>query len=307
MGQINPLGLTEAQFKTYNQLRCPFCSMQLGFGDDILAKEVIDCPSCHGKFAYDDGFIERIVNIPVTFHFVWSLRLGMFQVGSATFKLGEIVNIKFKKPFFKVSGVFLVDAQGKFHDMIETDDYLIACVSLTNEGFQIVSSEKKPTATRQVSLNWSASGAESGTKIPVWHIFLQNTIDLLAKGEYAAVIVMAMMTFDSYLDGLLVEKLCSKHSLPEDFVNRLVMSPKFGRGDFLGYWLKNLFGKSFTKDCTYNDELKKFADMRLAIVHPTPKGFDESKLDFQSAQRCIEVTTKSIQWLSHLKLGILST
>lgn len=303
MSEIGAHDFPDMEFKLYNQIQCPFCSLMIEFREDIVGKDV-ECFKCKKKFWFDDGFIERIANTPVFLHNLLATRLGLLQSGETTLRIGESIRINFKKPFFKVSRVFLVDSEGHTYDTIETADYVVACVQVTNEGFLVVCSKKRNVDT-EVPINWIASGAESNRPIPVWHIFLQNSLDLLAKAEYGAVMVMAMMTFDSYLHQLLSERLRIKHALPQDLVNRIIMSPKFGRNEFLGYWLQSLFGKSFTKECLYNDDLKEFANMRVAIVHPTQQGLDESKLTFENAEKCIEIALKSIQWLSHLKLGLV--
>jgi len=306
MLQMNPYGVPEGQFEAYNQIQCPFCHMTLGFGEDIVGKDMIECSSCKKQFSYDDGFVERIANLPLGHLFVFSSRLGAFQIGKTSLNVGEFRDIIFSKPFYKVSGAFLVDSQGQVRESIETSDYSITGINLSNTGFRLISSKSNPNFQGIVDCSWIASGAASNRKIPAWHIFFQNMIDLLVKAEYGTVIVMAMMTLDSYLDNILLKNLTTQHKLPEELANRIILSPKFGRNEFLGVWLKALFGKSFTENCEYNTELKEFATMRVAIVHPTQEGLDETKLTFETAQKCIDVTVKSIKWLCYLKLGIIS-
>jgi hypothetical protein len=295
--------LSEVQFKLYNNLRCPFCSVGIGFGEDVVGKSV-ECPKCKKRFSFEDGFIEHLAAIPLTFHRILCTRLGLLQSGRTTVKIGELQTAKFTKPFFKLSGVYLTDPEGRIYDTLETDDYVVMPVQLANDGFRILSSGKN-YHSREVTVNWIASGSRGDLEIPIWHIFLQNTIDLLNKGEYATAIVMAITTFDCYLDDLLVDILSTKHGLPEDLVKRIVLSPKFGRDEHLSYWMKSLLGKSFTEDCPMNDALKEFADMRRDLVHPPSKRVDEKVLTEKKAEECIDVVIKSIKWINDLRLGKL--
>lgn len=139
--------------------------------------------------------------------------------------------------------------------------------------------------------------------MPIWHVFLQNSFDLLNKAEYGAAIVMVMTTFDCYLDDLLVGVLSKKYGLDQEFSDKIVLSPKFGRDEFLSYWLKNLLGKSFTAECPLNEKMKEFADMRRRLVHPTSEGVDKENLTDEKAKECIDVMIKSIKWINDLKLG----
>jgi len=299
--------LPEGPFKTYNQLKCPYCSVKISFGTsvDVVGNDV-ECVSCHKKFSFEDGFVENIADIPIHVLKLLGLRLGMMQLGSTEIHVGEMVRVKFKKPFFKVSGVFLLGPEDVCvaPDTMETEDYVIVAAHPTKEGFHLLSSGKSPHRD-VVTVLWIATGTESDREVPLWHIFLQTSVDLLNKEEYSTVIVMAMMTFDCYLDRLLADTLCSKHGLAEDLANRIVMSPKFGRDEFLGYWLKNLFGKSFTEECDLNEKLKGYGEMRNRIVHPSKDGFDEQNLTLERAEDCIGVVIKSIKWVNDLKLGKL--
>ncbi len=301
MPKVEVQQFSEGEFKTYNQLSCPFCPSQIGFLGDVIDKE-LECPSCKKKFSFDDGFIERIATTKLEVHRMIATRLGVIQIGNAKIKAGECSIIKFKKPFFKVSIVLLTDSEGTIHDTIETDDYLVSTINLTNDGFQLISSRKN-SFDGDIHVGWMASGAESDRKVPVWHIFLQNAIDLLNKAEYGATIVMSMMAFDSYRDKLFSEILSTKHALPKDLTGRIVTSAKFGRKDFLGYWMKNLLGKSFTEECPLNGDLKKFGDMRNAIVHPSQHDLNEGDLNYENAEKCLEVSIQSIKWINDLKLG----
>lgn len=296
--------LSEIQIKLYNNLRCPFCSVGIGFGEDVVGKNV-ECPKCKNKFSYEDGFIEQLAATPLTFLRTFCTRLSVIQTGRIAVKIGELRTVKFAKPFFKLSGVYLTDSEGRIYDdALETDDHTIMPVQFTNDGFRILSSSKNDHSG-EVTVNWIASGSRGELEVPIWHIFLQNTIDLLNKGQYAAVIVMAITTFDCYLDELLTEVLSRKHGLPEDLVKRIVLSPKFGRNEHLSYWLKSLLGKSFTEDCPLNDGLKEFADARRDLVHPPPKGAHETMLTERKAEECIDVVIKSIKWINDLKSGKL--
>ncbi|MGA2785863.1 MAG: hypothetical protein ABSF09_14330 [Candidatus Bathyarchaeia archaeon] len=80
--------LSTKEIKLYNNLVCPSCSISIGFGEDVVGKDV-QCVKCNNTFSFEDGFIEKLAVTPVRFLRAFPARLCVLQLGRVTIKIGE--------------------------------------------------------------------------------------------------------------------------------------------------------------------------------------------------------------------------
>ena len=283
----------------HQNVECPKCGSTIGFGAKIVNQNVV-CPGCNEPFHYDDGLLARLSKVPFHVLFLLPIRMGFIQSGRVSLTPGEIHEIKFQKPFHKVSTIILTNARGNIMEIYEDNEMVATPISPSENGFFLATSKKDPLSNLGArEVNWWAAGSESDEQVPVWHIFLQNAIDLIRKEEYPASVVVSLMSFDAYLSELLAVRMREKGLSPE-FMKSTILSGRYGRYERLSTWLKEFFGKSFSES-PYNESLKKFSDLRNRIVHPSVEGFDEKEITQEIAINAFEIVIKSMKWMSDLK------
>ena len=287
----------------HQNVECPKCGSTIGFGVKVV-NENVTCPSCNLRFHYDDGLLTRLSKLPFGVIFVMPIRMGFIQTGKASIHLGEMQQVKFQRPFHQVSAIFFTDDKGKLMEFYEDNEMVASPIEVGKTGFRLISSKKNLLKSAEAKeVDWWAAGSETDELVPVWHIFLQNAIDLIRKEEYAAAIVASIMSFDAYLAEILVTGMRQK-ALSRDFIKRTILSERHGRNERLSIWLQEFFGKKFTES-PYNDSLKRASDLRNKIVHPSVDGFDERSLTPETTVEVFTTVIKSMKWISDLKRGAL--
>jgi hypothetical protein len=289
-------------------IMCPQCKRGLGFGMDVVGKDDITCPNCKHVFSYDDGFVENITDLldRSGSRILFSLPIcaGVIEIDSVRVKVGEFKEVLFKTRFFKV-----YDAQLSVEDSqkpVYIDNRLILNGSafvptgITEKGFYVFSSSAdESNLLRETPIKYVAIGRDSGIeRVPIWHKFLQNVIDLIRKKEFGMAIVQTIATFDAFFDDFLTKQLKTKRNYDLDTIKNIL--EKRSRRDKLYYYLHYVTGQTF-EDSPYDEKLKDIADLRDKIAHPKEYKFNEAELTEQKALESLETVIRSIKWVNDTK------
>jgi len=287
-------------FRLHQSVKCPNCGSQIGYGQKIINQQ-LTCPSCKKNFHYNDGFTELLATIPAGVLFFLPVRVGLLQTGTVKIKVGELEEVIFGQPFYRISNVFFTTKDLRIYEVTQIDNVLISAPVVEKDRFVILSSRLPGTiGPGELEIKWYAIGSESDEPIPVWHIFVQNSIELIKKQEFGASIVLSVVAFDAFLSEFLTNILMNKFGFSSNLVKRTLLSHKYNRQERLSYWLEELTGKRFSKS-PYNEEMKRVADLRNKIVHPELEKFDEKELSKDEAVTALEIVLKSIKWINDLK------
>lgn len=173
-------------------------------------------------------------------------------------------------------------------------------IGVTEKGFYVFSSALNETdLLKEIQIEYVAIGKDSRLeKIPIWHKFLQNVIDLIRKKEYGMAIVQAIATFDAFFDDFLARQLKISRNYDLDRIQNIL--EKRSRREKLFYYLHYVTGQTF-EDSPYNKELENIADLRNKIVHPKEYKFNEADLTEEKALKSLETVIKSIKWVNGTK------
>ncbi len=288
---------------------CPNCGVGIGFGVDIVGKENITCPSCKHVFSYNDGFIENITDLVErsgsSILFSLPICAGVIEIDSVEVKIGKIKEVLFKTHFFKVYDALLTIGESqKRHTIIDNrlilNDSMFVPIRVTEKGFYVFSSALNETdLLKETRIKYVAIGRDSRVeKIPIWHKFLQNVIDLIRKKEYGMAIVQTIATFDAFFDDFLAKQLKIRRNYDLDTIQNIL--EKRSRREKLFYYLHYVTGQTF-EDSPYNKELKDIVDLRDKIVHPKEYRFNEADLTEEKALKSLETIIKSIKWVNDTK------
>lgn len=276
---------------------CSKCKVIIDYGSDIINKEDIECPECHNVFSYDDGLIEFLSNTKIDLIVLFPICAGVIESSGFRTKVGKTTKVQFKTPFYEVYSV-------DFGRPIETDEKLFQQIiftptEVTNKGFVVVSSSRNESLVNQeIEIAYTAMGRDFLESVPIWHRFLQGTINSIKAQQYGMAIVESVITFDAYFDEFLMTQLEKKRGYSSKCVRRIVET--YDRRDKLYYFLFYVSGKTF-EGSPYDKDLKDIADLRNKIVHPKEYTFNESVLTEDDAMKAVETVIKSIKWVNDTK------
>jgi len=294
---------------------CPNCRKGIGFGVDIIGKENIVCPNpnCKYVFSYDDGFIENITAfVEGNSSILFSLPIcaGVIEIDSVEVEIGKIKEVLFKTHFFKVYDVLLTTDESEKPTFMDNrlilNDAVFVPIGVTEKRFYVFSSTLKENNLRkETHIKYVAIGRDSRVeKIPIWHKFLQNVIDLIRKNEYGMAIVQTIATFDAFFDDFLARQLKIRRHYDLGTIQNIL--EKRSRREKLFYYLHYVTGQTF-EDSPYNKELKTIADLRDKIVHPKEYKLNEADLTKEKALWALENIIKSIKWINDTKNRNITT
>jgi len=278
-------------------IKCPNCKVGIGYGTDIINKEDIECPQCHRTFSYDDGFIEFLATTSTDVLFIFPICAGVMESGNLKIKVGKTTKVRFKTPFYEIYRI-------NFGRPVKTDESLFEQIILTplevsKEGFVVTSSSfNESMLNREIEIVYIANGRDFLENVPIWHRFLQSTINSIEAQQYGMAIVEALSTFDAFFDEFLMNQLMKKRGYSLELVRRIVET--YDRRDKLFYFLFYITGKTF-EDSPYNKDLEDTATLRNKIVHPKEYKFKESDLTKENAVKALETVIKSIKWVNDTK------
>jgi hypothetical protein len=278
-------------------IRCSNCKVGITYGSDIINKADIECPNCHSIFSYDDGFIEFLVTTVIDVLFFVPICAGVLESGDLRTKVGKATRVQFKTPFYELYGVDIARPE-------ETDEKLFEQIiftpaEVTSEGFVVTSSSSNESIINQeIEIAYSAKGRDFLENVPIWHRFLQSTINSIKAQQYGMAMVESVTTFDAYFDEFLMTQLKRKRGYSSKSVRQIVETRD--RRDKLYYLLFYVSGKTF-EDSPYDKDLKDIVDMRNKIVHPKEYKFSESVLTKDNAMKALETVIKSIKWVNDTK------
>jgi hypothetical protein len=278
-------------------IKCPNCKVGIGYGSDIINKEDIECPVCHSFFSYDDGFIEFLSTTEIHVFSFMPICAGVLETGDLKTKVGKATQIQFKTPFYEVYDVDI----GRHEDTDERlfKQIIFTPVEVTTEGFIVTSSSYDESVINQeIEVPYFAKGRDFLENVPIWHRFLQSTINSIKAQRYGMAIVESITTFDAYFDEFLMTQLKKKRGYCSELVKRIVET--YNRRDKLYYFLFYASGKTF-ENSQYDQDLKDIGDMRNKIVHPKEYKFSESVLTKDNAMKALETVIKSIKWVNDTK------
>jgi len=287
---------------------CPKCGAQFSFGKSMIGEESITYPHCKYVLSYDDGFIEYIARLVEvsgsSIFFSLPICAGIMEMKTTKVKVGKIKEVLFKIPFRQVYDVLLTKSGSKELQIVNNrlilKEAMFVPDGITEKGFYVFSSAlKESDILKEIEISYIASGRDSKVeKIPIWHKFLQNVIDLIRKKEYGMAVVQSMATFDAFFDDFLSRQLKSKRQYSSDRIKNIL--EKKSRRDKLFYYLHYVTGKTF-EDSPYNEDLHVVADLRNRIVHPKEYEFNEGELKEENALKSLETVIKSMRWVNKTK------
>lgn len=285
------------RFKLHRQVMCPNCKAQMGYGTDIINKKDIKCPKCQTIFSYDDGFIEFLATKPIDSLFLFPIYSGVEEIGPFKIRVGKATEVRFKTSFYEIYNI-------KFGRPVETDEKLfeqitLASVDISKDGFIVISSSFNDSIINQeIEIAYIASGRDFFEDVPIWHRFLQGSINSIGSQRYGMAIVESISAFDAFFDEFLMDQLMEKRGYSVECVRQI--ATRYNRRDKLFYFLFYVTRKSF-EDSPYNEDLKHFADLRNKIVHPKKYEFKESDLTKEEAMKALETVIKGIKWVNDTK------
>jgi hypothetical protein len=296
---------------TYRTLKCPFCKVIFGYGADLVGKENISCPKCQLSFCYDDGFIEQLASFAnekgcPSLLFMLPICAGFIEMGSINVEVGKCKEVKFQGKFLNVYDVKLScnDRKAFFpvKGLLISDELTFVPVDITATGFKIIScGRQNEDLLKRVNIDYYVIGRDSNIEeLPIWHQFLQNSIELFRKGEFGMVIVQSIATFDVFFDNFLSTQFLKirKENYTENDVRTIIR--RSSRREKLFYYLYYVTGKTF-EDSPYNKPLKEIADLRDKIVHAKEENFDEAVLTEENALKAIFTVINSIKCVNDTK------
>jgi len=285
------------RFSIHRNVKCPNCGVQIGYGTDIINKEDIECPNCHGIFSYDDGFIEFLASTSIDVLFILPICAGVEESRNFKIRVGKATKVQFKTPFYEIYNV-------EFGRPEKTDEKLFEQIILTpveirKDGFVAVSSSyNESMINREIEIAYFAKGRDFLENVPIWHRFLQSTINSIEAQQYGMAIVEAVSTFDAFFDEFLMNQLIVKRGYSLKLVKHIVET--YSRRDKLFYFLFYTTGKTF-EDSPHNNDLEGIVTLRNKIVHPKEYKFTESDLTKENAVKALETAIRSIKWLNDTK------
>ena len=280
-------------------IKCPNCKVGIGYGTDIINKEDNECPKCHSIFSYDDGFIEYLATTtPINALFFLPIYAGVMEHRNLKIKVGKATKVRFESPFYEIYGVDFGRIEGKTDEKL-FEQIILAPIEVNKDGFVLVSSSFNDSIiNRETEIIYLAKGRDYLENVPIWHRFLQSTINSIKAQQYGMAVVESISTFDAFFDEFLVNQLMQKRGYSLELVRRIVET--YNRRDKLFYFLFYITGKTF-EDSPYSKDLEDIATLRNKIVHPKEYKFKESDLTEENAMKALETVIKSIKWVNDTK------
>lgn len=287
------------RFHVYRScIKCPNCKIGIGYGTDIINKEDNECPKCHSIFSYDDGFIEFLATTPINALFFLPIYAGVMEHRNLKIKVGKATKVRFKTAFYEIYGVDFGKVEGKTDEKL-FEQIILSPIEVNKDGFVLVSSSfKESMINRETEINYLAKGRDYLENVPIWHRFLQSTINSIKTQQYGMAVVESISTFDAFFDEFLVNQLMQKRGYSLELVRRIVET--YNRRGKLFYFLFYVTGKTF-EDSPYSEDLEDIATLRNKIVHPKEYKFKESDLTEENAMKALETVIKSIKWVNDTK------
>jgi len=279
-------------------IKCPNCKVGIGYGTDIINKQDIECPKCHSIFSHNDGFIEYLATTPIDVLFFLPICAGVIEHRNLKIKVGKATKVRFKTPFYETYGVDFGKIEGKTDEKL-FEQIIFAPIEVSKDGFALVSSSfNESIINQEIEIIYFAKGRDYLENVPIWHRFLQSTINSIKTQQYGMAIVESMSTFDAFFDEFLSNQLVQKRGYSLELVRRIVET--YNRRDKLFYVLFYITGKTF-EDSPYSKDLEDIANLRNKIVHPKEYKFKESDLTEENAMKALETVIKSIKWVNDTK------
>lgn len=229
--------------------------------------------------------------------FLLPICAGSLESGNLKIRVGKATKVRFKTPFYEIYTV-------EFGRPKKTEEKLfgqiiLSPVAIRKDGFVGISSSfNESLINREIEIAYFARGRDFLENVPIWHRFLQSTINSIEAEQYGMAVVESVSTFDAFFDEFLMNQLTKKRGYSLKLVKHIVET--YNRRDKLFYFLYYATRKTF-EDSPYNKDLEDIVALRNKIVHPKEYKFKESELTEENAVKALETVVKSIKWVNDTK------
>ncbi|GBE30215.1 MAG TPA: hypothetical protein ENH10_05840 [Bacteroidetes bacterium] len=287
-----PAADQEAQAPTslpIRTIRCPRCFHSIEMNCEGLQTKV-DCPNCHIKYSYLDGYLTYYREYPELFiDQVHALPLvpGFSTSGRVLSAPNDLLIIEFGITYRRPPDVFfLVDEDRAARQWIANNQVLLPLSTCEHNFILFSRIIERSLESEPAPVNWMALGETGDWAKPLWLQYLNNGASLVRQEEDVAAIVMLTMALDFYYDAVLakvgvdfnmIRKRGRKRGMNEKRAKLMYIR------EILGEWPANFEGL-----------LGDLTDYRNQLVHGINKDTSILKI---SGRKSFQIVMRAVMFL----------
>ncbi|MDP8206240.1 MAG: hypothetical protein P9L92_06220 [Candidatus Electryonea clarkiae] len=280
---------THAMALPISSLRCPACEFQFEENSENL-DEAVTCPACQLEFAYVDGylnnykaFIEIFINEVHPIPLVPGYSVG----GEVSIEPGKMTIVPYGVEYVRPPEVFFLEHGGGAVKELQRENLLLFPLTVNNGNAILFSHQMDSNALVQTEkVMWIAIGEMGVWDKPLWLNYLQNSADLVRKGEDVAAVVMLLIALDFYYDDFLL-----RFGIDYDQIRKMGRRPGMNEKKAK---LKMISDRVGDWPVSFSEKLRDLTDYRNKIVHGVVK---RPTVQVYTGRRAFQVVMRAIMFL----------